>query len=413
LPAAFRAAPLFAGPLLSEFPSLRIDKQFGLPLAELRLAPHYPAKSPLTDIIALVTPGSDGYITEKYADEIGSALKKWSDSLRTSPSDLTILAESLDESIEASTLVPAADKVLRSAFGIDTVKRQFKPDLARGRDRFIDSLRTLLAAPLQIETAEFEIFGIEQITGNPLAVRADIRYDIVSTRSGPRKEERVGSWRTEWFRTDSGAWKARKWEANEESIATAKTPVFIDVTAHALGETESYQRQLLHGADYWRTVLDGAIGTDVYCNNGVAVGDFDNDGFDDFYVCQPAGLPNRLFRNRGDGTFEDVTDKSGLGILDNTACAIFADFENKGLQDLLVVCGTGPLLYLNQGNGTFRLKRDAFRFARQPQGTFTHAAVADYDRDGRLDVYFCMYMYYLGLDQYHYPQWSAQLPLSQ
>ena len=39
----------------------------------------------------------------------------------------------------------------------------------------------------------------------------------------------------------------------------------------------------------------------------------------------------------------------------------------------------------------------------QPQGTFTHAAIADYDRDGRLDIYFCMYMYYLGLDQYHYP----------
>ena len=38
-----------------------------------------------------------------------------------------------------------------------------------------------------------------------------------------------------------------------------------------------------------------------------------------------------------------------------------------------------------------------------PQGTFTHAAVADYDGDGRLDIYFCLYSYYLGLDQYHYP----------
>ena len=38
-----------------------------------------------------------------------------------------------------------------------------------------------------------------------------------------------------------------------------------------------------------------------------------------------------------------------------------------------------------------------------PQGTFTHAAIADYDRDGRLDIYFCLYSYYLGLDQYHYP----------
>jgi tetratricopeptide (TPR) repeat protein len=402
-PVALRVAPLFAGSLLPGPPSLASIRQTGLPIADLRLTPQYPAKSPLADILALATPGADGYITEKYADEIGFALKKWSDALRAAPAGLTALAESLDDSIEASTLVPAKEIVLRSDYGIHSVRRQFTPDLVRGRDRFIESLRSWLAAPLQFETAEFEIFAIEQIAGDALAVRTEIRYDLVSTRSGAHKEEHVGSWRTEWVHSDSGAWKARKWEAGEEIVATAKGPVFVDVTAQALGKTDSYNRQLVHGADYWRTVLDGAIGVDVYCNNGVAVGDFDNDGFDDFYVCQPAGLPNRLFHNRGDGTFEDVTEKAGVGILDNTACAIFADFENKGHQDLLVVCGTGPLLYLNQGNGEFRLKRDAFRFARQPQGTFTHAAVADYDRDGRLDVYFCMYMYYLGLDQYHYP----------
>ena len=112
--------------------------------------------------------------------------------------------------------------------------------------------------------------------------------------------------------------------------------------------------QMLHGADYWRTVLDGAVGMDVYCNNGVAAGDFDNDGFDDLYVCQPAGLPNRLYRNRGDGTFEDVTEKAGVGVLDNTACALFADFDNRGLQDLLVVCGTGPSALRQSGRRNLR-----------------------------------------------------------
>lgn len=402
-PVGLRAAPLFAGSLFTRPATLWADRQAGFGSADLRLTPRYPVESPLADLFALVTPGSDGYITEKYADEIGAVLKKWSQALKAAPARVTSLAESLDDSIEASALAPSRETVLRSAYGIHTVRRQLAPDLLRGRDRFLESLRTWLAAPLQIECAEFEIFAIEQIADDPPAVRAEIRYDLVCTRSGARREERVGSWRTEWFRSQSGAWKARKWQVDEESIATAKGPVFVDVTARALGGTESYHRQLLHGAEYWRTVLDGAIGVDVYCNNGVAAGDFDNDGFDDFYVCQPAGLPNRLFRNRGDGSFEDVTERAGLGILDNTACALFADFENKGVQDLLVVCGTGPLLYLNQGNGTFRLKRDAFRFARQPQGTFTHAAIADYDGDGRLDVYFGTYMYYLGLEQYHYP----------
>ena len=160
---------------------------------------------------------------------------------------------------------------------------------------------------------------------------------------------------------------------------------------------------MLRGVDYWRTVLDGACGIDIYGHNGVSVGDIDNDGLDDLYVCQPAGLPNRLYRNRGDGTFEDITDRSGLGLLDNTACALFADFDNDGRQDVVVVRAAGPLLFLNQGNGQFRLEPNAFRFATPPQGTFTGAAAADYDRDGFLDIYFCLYVYYQGADQYRYP----------
>jgi tetratricopeptide (TPR) repeat protein/peroxiredoxin len=170
-----------------------------------------------------------------------------------------------------------------------------------------------------------------------------------------------------------------------------------------LGSNSSYSAQLLHGADYWRTVLDGACGIDIYGHNGVSVGDIDGDGFDDLYVCQPAGLPNRLYRNRGDGTLEDVTAASGVGILDNTACALFADFDNDGRQDLIVVCTSGPLLFLNQGGGKFLRKPDAFKFANSPQGTFTGASVADYDRDGWLDIYFCLYIYYQGTDQYKYP----------
>ncbi|HET7747914.1 MAG TPA: FG-GAP-like repeat-containing protein, partial [Terriglobales bacterium] len=88
---------------------------------------------------------------------------------------------------------------------------------------------------------------------------------------------------------------------------------------------------------------------------------------------------------------------------ENTACAIFADFDNDGRQDLIVVRANGPLLFLNQGGGRFRQRPDAFKFATPPQGTFTGAAAADYDRDGWLDIYFCLYIYYQGASQYRYP----------
>jgi Flp pilus assembly protein TadD/peroxiredoxin len=402
-PLLLRPAPFHGYSLLFGAVKDLPNRNAGLPFSDLRLTPHYPAASPLEDVLRLVAPGSDNYVTEKYAWEIESLLKRWGQALKVSIHDLSVLAKSLDPSIEASPLASAKEITLRAGNGITITRKLFDGKVVPGRERFLQEIQAWLGQAYGVETAEFEITGIQEIASAPLTVRLDIRYDVVAKRNDERREERVGSWHTEWSRDASEGWKARRWEANEETLTVAHGPMFIDVTSQALGGAESYKKQMLRGSDYWRTVLDGACGIDVYGNNGVAAGDFDNDGFDDLYVCQPSGLPNRLYRNRGDGTMEDVTEKSGVGVLDNTACALFADFENKGRQDLVVVCGSGPLLFLNQGDGTFSLKRDAFKFERPPQGTFTHAAIADYDRDGRLDVYFCLYSYYLGLDQYHYP----------
>ena len=231
-----------------------------------------------------------------------------------------------------------------------------------------------------------------------------MRYELVgSARGFPSRAARgaSGNWNGSRPRREDFACAAGG--SLDETQSRASAPVFADITAQAFAGNSSYASQLLRGADYWRTVLDVACGIDIYGHNGVSIGDIDDDGFDDLYVCQPAGLPNRLYRNRGDGTFEDITESSGVGVLENTACALFADFDNDGRQDLIVVRTNGPLLFVNQGDGKFRQRPDAFHFAQPPQGTFTGAAVADYDRDGWLDVYFCLYLYYQGTDQYKYP----------
>src|ERR1039458_3134662 len=357
------SAPFHISPLLFAQPENNSDRNPAFPFSDVRLTPHYPAKSPLADVLSLVAPGSDEYITEKYAVEVETVLKKWSENLKASIRGISSLAKSLHPMIEASPLIPTGETPLRSGYGVDVVRRQFAAQPVPGRERFLQSLEGWLGQLARVETAEFEIYGIEEIAATPLTVRLEIRYDIVATRKDQSREERVGSWRTEWSRDETAAWIAHRWEAGEEMLSVARGPVFIDVTHQALGATESYNKQMMRSVDYWRPILAGAVGVDVYANNGVAVGDFDNDGFDDFYVCQPAGLPNRLYRNRGDGTFEDVTEKAGVGVLDNTACALFADFRNLGLQDLLVVCGTGPMLFLNQGDGTFSVKPEAFKFA--------------------------------------------------
>jgi Flp pilus assembly protein TadD/peroxiredoxin len=402
-PVLFVSAPIHNPLFRSDLQGIAAAQTSHFPFAEVRFTPHYPAQSSLDDVVRLAAPGTDEYVTEGYAAEITALLAEWSQHLKeASPATIT-MSKFVDRSIQSTPLVPFRESPLRAGGGIEVLRREFATGLLPGRDRFLEEITNYLAPLQRVDTADFEIYECTQVSDSPVTVAANIRYDLVGTRGEQVREERIGSWRTLWSRNRSGAWQVLNWSASEETVSRAAGPIFIDITSKVLGQADSYKEQLLRGSDYWRTVLDGAIGVDVYGNNGLAAGDFDNDGRDDLYVCQPAGLPNRLYRNRGDGTFEDVTEKAGVGVLDFTACALFADFENRGLQDLLVVCATGPLLFRNDGNGKFSLQRDAFRFARPPQGAFTHAAAADYDRDGRLDVYFCLYSYYQGLDQYRYP----------
>jgi Flp pilus assembly protein TadD/cytochrome oxidase Cu insertion factor (SCO1/SenC/PrrC family) len=378
-------------------------------LADFRLTPVYPSSSPLDEMLRLAAPGTDAYVAEKFAAELQGWFEALRRLLKEPAKPASELAQLLDDSLQANELTsPRETRSQRSGSSIELRKRDYVAAARSGKDAFVPQLANYFEPLGTIEIADFAITSLRQTKSEPLELGAEVRYTLVGTRaerpaSPSLCAQRIGIWRMSWQRNASPQWRATKWIFAEEQIAEAAAPLFVDISEQVFAGIESYEPQLLQGADHWRTVLDGASGVDVYGNNGIAAGDFDGDGRDDIYICQPSGLPNRLYRNRGDGSFEDVTEKAGVGVLDATACAIFADFENRGLQDLLVVRDSGPLLFLNQGKGKFTPQPDAFAFAKAPQGTFTHAAVADYDRDGRLDVYFCLYTYYLGLDQYHYP----------
>ncbi len=396
-------------------PTLKGDVDF-------HLHPHYRAQMPLDATLLKTKAGLDNFVTEKYQDQIAEILSEWSSSLLQSPKDMRALEKVLIPDFSATSLRPLESRSVRSGPTIEIRQNIFPPLLALGREAFLGELRSAMSSFSKIVTAEFQVVSIDAVPAtspaaadvkngdaDPAGIReftgrlkTRVRYELVGSGHDFYREQRVGHWELEW-QAKSGDFRLKGWQGLGETWSRASDPVYVDIAVQALGNNPSYSAQLLHGADYWRTVLDGACGIDIYGHNGVSVGDIDGDGFDDLYVCQPAGLPNRLYRNRGDGTFEDVTEASGVGILDNTACALFADVDNDGRQDLIVVCTSGPLLFLNQGGGKFLRKPDAFKFANSPQGTFTGAAVADYDRDGWLDIYFCLYIYYQGTDQYKYP----------
>ncbi len=144
---------------------------------------------------------------------------------------------------------------------------------------------------------------------------------------------------------------------------------------------------------------------------GIAVGDYDNDGYEDLYVTAYGG--NQLYHNNGNGTFSDVTEKAGVAGTGWSTSAAWVDLDGDGLLDLVVLgyvqwdfediwCGehkegyrsychpdifppVSPLVYHNDGNGHFTEVSHKIGISKPGKGL--GIALADYDRDGHIDLF--------------------------
>ncbi len=143
--------------------------------------------------------------------------------------------------------------------------------------------------------------------------------------------------------------------------------------------------------------IDGVMNCIIrqYCEfnlfmGAAAAGDYNQDGYPDLYVSRSAATP-LLFRNEKDGTFVDVTASAGLAIQGNWSGAAWIDIDNDGDLDLMAqTVGYGRhYLFVNKGDGTFNEEALTRGVALDDGQTklATSVAVADYDRDGWLDLH--------------------------
>ena len=184
-------------------------------------------------------------------------------------------------------------------------------------------------------------------------------------------------------------------------VAAGPDDLFEDVTAKS-------------GIDFVHQLASGKLTNIVESvGAGGVVFDYDGDGLLDVYLVNsgpdavlspgPDGiprLPNRLYRNRGDGTFEDVTKKAGVEGSGYGVMAVAADYDNDGHVDLFVVNAGRSILYHNRGDGTFEDVTDKAGLGQK--GTSVAATFLDYDNDGHLDLFLVNYLTYDPSYQLHY-----------
>src|SRR3954462_2118480 len=147
------------------------------------------------------------------------------------------------------------------------------------------------------------------------------------------------------------------------------------------------------------TTVYGARGRNTYLvettGTGVAAFDYDGDGWLDIFQVNGTtleGFPkgqeptNHLYRNRRDGTFEDVPVRAGLAASGWGQAACTGDYDNDGDEDLFVTYWGQNRLYRNRGDGAFDEVTSAARLTHPTARWSTSCAFLDYDRDGRLDL---------------------------
>ncbi|MFS4416005.1 VCBS repeat-containing protein [Maribacter sp. 2307ULW6-5] len=172
----------------------------------------------------------------------------------------------------------------------------------------------------------------------------------------------------------------------EPTVPSAKAPIFF----HQLPADSSglrFVNKLRHTDDL--NIIEYLY---YYNGGGVAIGDLDNDGLEDLYLSANQSA-DRLYLNQGDMRFKDITASAGLEMDNSWSTGVtMEDVNNDGHLDIYV-CKVGAykelkaknLLYINQGNGTF--KEMAREYGLDFSGLSTQAAFLDYDKDGDMDLY--------------------------
>ena len=402
----------------SEKPRSDDSPSAGRDLSEFNL-PLRPADTPVQRVAAKMDTASDSWQSEALTERVNGQLNQLAhviDDWVTHPAEMreklrTLLdprfvGDDLRPLSLATAAFPGGVRVRRMQAPAEAQQGERDRDVAKGAERFGDTLDELLSPLAETSSlawhAKFKLVHIEladivlpdtessetPVDGHgPTRITTQLRFEL--TGGGERSSlQQTAAWDCEWTAVGNdppSLAAARITDFEEVWVDLPSSTWFDDCTYAVMSANRAYREQVLPGIPYWSRRLSREFMTQ-FGHNGVAIGDCNGDGWDDVYVCDTGGLPNRLYLHRSDGTVEDVSDDSGVDFLEDSTGALFVDLDNDGDQDLVVA--SHPFLQFAENNGHGQFTLHAGFYANTDAYSLS---AADVDGDRFVDIYVCGY----------------------
>lgn len=344
------------------------------------------------DIAERDDPTVDGWDSERFNEAADVQLKKVGGLLvsgtgEAAPPGLASTAFS------SAALRPTKLKEAYSDASLTVLRGEV--DKAQSGGVFDAAVRSLKVPLAELSDLRFKFKTIRVEQDAASGETRTLSYFQISGANDKRSVQINAMWRCVWqAKTDPPQIKGIEVSDYEEVIHKLNSGqyLFSDCTKSIFRKGDLLGRHLAFGLDHWTDRFDGAISRPA-AGHGIAIGDVNNDGLDDLYVCQPPALPNLLLIQNADGTVTDTAGTAGVNWLDETRAALLNDLDNDGDEDLVVVLGSRVVIQANDGTGKFEMKT----VIDTPSSLFSISAV-DYDNDHDLDLYICAYTLTSGIN---------------